>query len=422
MNKWIILLLYFSISGLSFGQSSPYSFKYNFSSGIEIMSFDRIINFVEEVKSVNPNNEIAKLRKNELAIYFKPFLNYRCENFLLTTKPRFNVNNYKNISLYFQEFNFEYNINLRFKASIGRIVKEFGTALFINPSNPFFIDAGRVNPKIEIEPMDFIQFNYYCSNDCKIALLTNLYKGEAKIYNSPFFDFRRSYALNIDYYGHSGYLGSILSVSERGKIHLGYYGQKTINDTFLIWIDGALEYKPDRFYIIEGHEYNYLKHDVINGRRNNRIFVSDIIGISYSFTNGPTLYLEYYFNGKGYNKQDIVLQNDIFQTSNEYNFDVTKDLSNRNLGRIINNGMMYDLKNYIFSQLSQNEVFGRLNYSIRYFYSMNDCGNQLSSLIEYDLTNYLQLFSTNLINFGMSKTDFRQLINYQVMFGISVYI
>ncbi|MDR2008917.1 MAG: hypothetical protein LBQ22_00345 [Bacteroidales bacterium] len=414
-NKLITFLFSFSIMNAQGG-----NYIKNIEWNVEIMPFSKFTNFITEENSLNPNNRIAKLYCAEYALHLRPSLKYENKKIVFSAHPRLKINNYKDLSVYFQELKIEYRINDKAQIMLGRYVKELGSSLFVNPGNPFFIDADRINPKIEIKPMDFLQINYYPSKNFALSFLANLYRGEANIYQYPLFDFKRNYALYFDYYISSGHIGSIFSISENLKTHLGYYGQKTISDAIIIWLEGAIDYRPDRFYAVEGHEHNYLKHDVINGSRNDKYFFSNLFGFSFSLKSGTTFYIEYFHNGKGFNNQDITLQNAIKASTNEYHFDATKILSDRNLGRIINSGMIFPMKNYIFSQITHNELFNKMNCSLRYFYCLDDKGAQLSSLLEWDLSNNLQLFSVGLFNIGNKQTNFKQLVNYQTMIGMAI--
>ena len=56
----------------------------------------------------------------------------------------------------------------------GRYVKELGPSILYNPSNPFVIETGRLNPKLEIEPMDFVEFNYSMGLSWEATLIGNI--------------------------------------------------------------------------------------------------------------------------------------------------------------------------------------------------------------------------------------------------------
>lgn len=108
----------------------------------------------------------------------------------------------------------------------------------------------------------------------------------------------------------------------------------------------------------------------------------------------------------------------MISTSSDYNFDITKQLAILNLGRSINNGLHYLRKNYLLSQFGQNDFLGKINYFFRYAYCFDDNSNQLSSLIEWNINDYLEFHSELLYNIGGINTGFNRLIKNQIMCGI----
>lgn len=396
----------------------------------DILAFGRQGAFAKEPGTLNPKNTIAKLNEYDGGIYLRPELKYLNNRFSLWVKPRLNIDmdmdgeaqrffksdNF-DVNFFFQELKFRWYISKSVFLAGGRYFKSIGSSVFINPSNPFFIDPGRLNPKFEVRPMDFIELNY-SKAAWSFSLIGNLYEVDASLYKSPFFEFDRRYAFLAEYYGAAENLGSIFSVDEEQRFHFGFYGQKNLNEAVVAWLDGSLEYKPNRFYPVTGHSTGLIDFDMVNEGQNEKIFSTALVGASYTFSFGPTLQLEYYFNGKGYTDEAFDLYKQMVASSANFNFDITRVLSNRNLGRGINTGMPYIRRHYLFSQLGQNDLFGQLNLNARYFYSFEDKNSQLSSLIEWNVTDRLEIYCIILKNFGGRDTDFNRLLDHQMMLGL----
>ncbi|MEM9824516.1 MAG: hypothetical protein AAF985_25745, partial [Bacteroidota bacterium] len=149
---------------------------------------------------------------------------------------------------------------------------------------------------------------------------------------------------------------------------------------------------------------------------NDRLFPVALLGASYTLNAGPTIQLEYLYNGQGYTEEEFDLFTEMVASSSLYNFDVTKDLSNINLGRAINPGMPYIRRHYAFVQVNQNDVWDRLNYNLRYIYSFEDQSHQTSALLEWNIGR-VELFTVLFANFGGRDTDLNRLIDSQLMFG-----
>ncbi len=391
---------------------------------IDNIPFARFTGFADALGTINSDNRIATLNEFDTGLFIRPDLKYKKSNLTLWASPRLNsiyedLTKEIDVEFYFQSLKAKIQVSEAFYIAGGRYLKQFGTSIFINPSNPFFLDPGRLNPKIEIRPMDFVELNIATKKNLDLTLIANLSKGETQIvFDDLFFEFSNRYGLLVDYYGDSYNIGSIFSMTEDERYHLGIYGQKNLNDAVVIWLDSALEYNMNRFYPVEGHETELIPFEMVNGEENKELFFSGLLGASYTFNFGPTLNLEYYYNGKGYDDEDAQRYYNMIASSANFNFDVTRDLSDLNLGRAINTGMPYTRKNYVFSQFGENDVFGELSYNLRYFYSIDDQSSQLSSLIEWNALDNLEVFTVFLSNFGSRQSDFKRLLDYQLMVGL----
>ncbi|XLS29701.1 hypothetical protein ACJD0Z_02510 [Flavobacteriaceae bacterium M23B6Z8] len=394
---------------------------------VDILAFGRTNDFAEEPGTLNPENRVAELRAYDGGLYVRPELKYTNSKLGIYIKPRLNIDinaangsffaeeNYED-EFFFQELKLRWYLNQSVAITAGRYLKTIGSSVFINPSNPFFIDPGRLNPKFEIRPMDFIEFNYSKSN-WAFSLIANIHEGLSPTFEQPFFEFERRYAILAEYYGSAENIGALFSIDESERIHFGYFGQKNISEAVVAWIDGSLEYKPNRFYPERGHSTGLIGYDMVNGSANEKLFATALIGASYTLKIGPTLQLEYFYNGKGYTDSEFELFQEMIAASVDYNFDVTQLLSDRNLGRGINPGMPYLRRHYLFSQVGQNDLFSQLNFNVRYFYSLEDQSSQVSSLIEWNVMPSLELHTVLLKNFGGRDTDFNRFLDHQYMFG-----
>ncbi|GAA3648246.1 hypothetical protein [Flavivirga jejuensis] len=387
---------------------------------VDVLPFTRITKFDEDTGGLNPQNRIARLDKYNGGLYLRPDLKFKNKAFSFFLKPRFNTDwreqKGMETEFYFQQAKLKMQLNDAFYITGGQYIKSIGTSVYVNPSNPYFLESGRLNPKIELRPMNFVELNFTKEN-WDFTLISNVHEGEAELFDFPFFEFKRQHGLLVEYYGESQTIGTIVSISEDERYHLGFYGQRNLNDATLVWFDGAVNYNPNRFYPVEGHSTELLPFEMVNGDENKNYFFSGLVGASYTFSFGPTLNLEYYYNGKGYDDKTFDLYKETVVAGSLSNFDVIFDLSNLNLGRAANTGMPYLRRNYIFSQIGENDVFGELNYNFRYFYSIDDQSSQFSSLIEWNALDNLEIFSVFIANIGEKTSSFNNLLNNQLMLG-----
>ncbi len=387
---------------------------------VDILPFTRITKFDESTEGINPQNRIAGLDHYNAGVYIRPDVKFRKHAVSMFIKPRLNTDWREGKGLetefYFQQAKLKIQLNDALYVAGGQYIKSIGTSVYINPSNPYFLESGRLNPKIELRPMNFVELNFTKGN-WDFSFISNVHEGEAELFGFPFFNFERQHGLLAEYYGESQTIGTILSISEDKRYHLGFYGQRNLSDATLVWFDGAINYNPNRFYPQDGHSTELLPFEMVNGSENKKYFFSGLLGASYTFSFGPTLNLEYYYNGKGYDDKTFDLYNETIVSGSLSNFDIIFDLSNLNLGRAANTGLPYLRRNYLFSQIGENDLFGELSYNLRYFYSFDDQSSQFSSLIEWNTWDNLELFSVFIANIGAERSSFNNLLNNQLMLG-----
>jgi hypothetical protein len=432
-TRLIISLLFFCVSSVFANDSADSLKKKRFSWSIQPMLFSRNTGFEKKLGTINPDNRIAQIHKSDGGLYVRPDFKYEYDNFTFWAKPRFHADfppnytprgkeswhgDYYSAEFFFQDLKARWQINDKMFVQGGRYLKQIGTSIFLNPSNPFIANTGRLNPKIELIPMDFVEFNFVSKSEWNYTLIANLGAAQTPIYKAPFFDFKRKYGLLIEHYGTSDNVSLNIAVDEDQKYHLGGYGQRNLNEGLVVWTDFAIDYKINRFYPVIGNSTKLIDYEMVNGSENDKVFLTGLVGASYTFTWGPTLQMEYYYNGKGFSKSEFQTYKDMIVDSESYNFDARRRLGDLNLGRSLNTGMQYLRQNYVFTQFGQNDLFGKLNVNFRNLYCADDNTDQLSTLVELEASDHLELFCLGLKNFGAKETDLKKLIDYQIMVGL----
>ncbi|MEA5460880.1 hypothetical protein VB796_17605 [Arcicella sp. LKC2W] len=407
--------------------------KKTFFWSLQSMGFGRATGFANKIGSINPENRIAKLNDYDGGIYFRPDFRLKLKGLDFWAKPRIHVDfpqnpyprgqhvwNYEGYSteFFFQELKSRWQINQQFFVQGGRYYKQIGTSIFVNPSNPFIVNTSRLNPKIELFPMDFLEVSFSSNSSWNYTLIANLGAANTPVFKEPFLKFERNYGLFIEHYGDANNEGVIFSADEVGRFRLGGYAQKNVSESVVMWTDFSADYRPNRFYPAIGSSTGLLNYEMVNGEENDKVFISGLIGASYTFNWGPTIQLEYFYHGKGYNQEQFDRLSTQINTAPNYNFDVTRQLSDLNLGRSINSGLPLNRQNYVFTQFGQNDLFDKLNINVRNLYSIDDSVNQLSALVEYNVADNLEIYGLALKSTSPKSIDYTQLINYQLMIGL----
>jgi hypothetical protein len=395
---------------------------------LDVLSFYRAVNLKTEKGSINFNNQIAELDRSDFGLYFRPSYIGNWRKIKFDIQPRVNTefnqikNRYEINKFYLQKAKIDFQINENLVIRGGRFFKSIGTGMFTNPSNPFFIETTPLNPKLEIYPQDFIEFGIHLKNNFTLNAIANIDKGNDSYYEAPFFDFQKKYAVQLDYYGSSFQLGSILSIDQVKSGLLGIYGQKNIGRSIVVWVDASMRNKVQRFYPrapLKQEVADLVNYEMIDGKENNKYTLQSVVGMSYTFSFGPTISAEYYLNKMGFNKTQLDDFAKMIYYSSDYNFDITKELSKRNMARSLYPGMRFIRDNYIFSQFGQNDVLGKFNYFVRYFNCLDDQSQQFSGMIELNISDKLELYSVLLFNKGEKPFgDFSRIIKNQIMAGL----
>lgn len=433
MKKVILLfLILYCQDALAFEKIDSLK-KKPFVWSVQSMGFGRSTGFANAKGSINPDNRIAKLNNYDGGIYIRPELKLKLNKFDFWVKPRIHVDfpqnpyprgqnvwNFEGYSteFFFQELKSRWQINNKFFVQGGRYYKQIGTSIFINPSNPFIVNTSRLNPKIELFPMDFLEANFSSNSSWNYTLIANLGAGQTPVFKEPFLTFKRNYGFLMEHYGDAHNGGIIVSADEGGRFRLGAYAQKNLNEAIVLWTDFSVDYRANRFYPALGSSTGLLNYEMVNGSENDKMFLSGLVGASYTFLWGSTLQLEYFYNGKGYNQEQFERFSDQINTAQNYNFDVTRQLADLNLGRSINSGMPLNRQHYLFTQLGQNDLFDKLNINVRNLYSIDDSVNQLSTLIEYNATDTIEIYGLALKSTMPQSINPTQLVNYQIMIGL----
>ncbi|MCF6323835.1 MAG: hypothetical protein L3J89_05850 [Gammaproteobacteria bacterium] len=434
MYGWVILLIIMGQVGSSFAQE----IKENITSSMDVMVFTRTINFYDTTGTVNPDNRIAQLQNDSGGLYFRPDIRYQSRGLSIWFKPRLNIdvnldafssNEHMNNPVSTEKYEHEFSTQeLKAKFQLGgeayvlagRYIKELGPSIIYNPSNPFVIETGQLNPKLEIRPMDFVELNVTINQEWEATLIANVGRADNAIYREPFFKFYRTYGFMLEYYGVYDSYSLLVSTNRKQQHHLALFGQRNISDSFLVWSDIVLDRGINRYYAqkIPGIDDALSQYDVINGPENYRSFPTALVGSSYTFEVGPTVTLEYFYTGRGFDDDEAKTLFDAIDFSSQKNAGTDKLLSNRNLARAINIGQPYLRKNYLFTQFGENDLYGILNYTLRYIHSFDDNSGQYSGILEWHASDSLEVFLVGIYNEGARRSDFGRLIDYQMMFGL----
>jgi len=275
------------------------------------------------------------------------------------TKVEFNDNQEEtdqDFEQFVNEFLMRFMVNDRLFVSYGRENLQWGPGWLFSPSNPFFSDNGRSNPKIEVPGMDFARLIYLPNMTWTVSLISNLDEGRQEL--APGEKFADKHAFKLDYTGQETYAGLILSHEEQGETGLGVYGGGTFNDATLFYTDMSISENDDT-------SASYRSAILIGG--------------SYTLEAGPTITVEY---------------------GHQENFPT------------------FSTRDNIILQYTHNNIRDILNITLILTANLNDSSTRFTANAEYMASDHIQLFLYTTTDFGEENNEFGKFLDYRIMAGL----
>jgi hypothetical protein len=378
----------------------------------------------------NPDNRIMAISHLTTALHLRPDLRLDTDRFTFSLKPRAEIERQSITSmnqkdqqwhnhLYIQELLARLQATDSLYFSCGRENLQWGPASLASLSNPFLVDNGKSNPKLEVGAMDFIRAVWVPNPTWSVSLIANTGQGRGEI---PGGDFRRGYAIKADYTGSESYGSLILTSRGHALDQIGGFFGRTVSDALLVYGEGAVQRNPPGLYPETSNGplgYHLEQED----RSGNHWIGSLLAGGAYTLASGPTLTLEYLYYGPGYDhtqaRQFFSLQDNAaaaIRTSGAF-----APLAFRELGSGADPGLSFLRRNYLMLQYMQTEIAGALDLTLRFTKNLDDGSSRASCISEWYLGNHTQLFAVTTADNGSHKREFGSIIDYQAMLGVVYY-
>lgn len=378
--------------------------------------------------SQNPNNDFFRIPRylTELELRSDARLNFR--RLELSVKPRLNVewkawedgprkgDDEFEDDLFINEWMARIRIAEGLFVSYGRENLQWGPSYLFSPSNPFFVDNGRSNPKREVPGMDFARLVWLPGTSWTVSLIANLDEGRQEF---RYYEFDKTYAVKLDYAGQEEYAGLILSHQESDRTKLGAYGGWTATDALLLYGEGIVSRGSNAFYPKNaGNPFGASMEAADDDDSSIKGII--LAGGSYTLEMGPTLTVEYVYNGLGYSDA----QADAYYRLRREAADAyaltgsIHDLSRLTLSRTADPKLRFLRRNYVMFQYNHTDIRDVLNLTFRWTQNMDDGSGQFTSIVECFVGDHTQLFLVGSVNSGGRDTEFRTPLGCQCMIGL----
>jgi hypothetical protein len=319
-------------------------------------------------------------------------LTYTRGPFLVGLKPRANVfwqswdsgarsgEDQSSGEVYFYEWLVRASVGSQAFVEYGLQNLQWGPSFLLSPSNPFDERNGKENPYVELpESADYARLIWVLSPSWTLSAIANVGEGR-KRYLREFYD---TYALKVDYQFQDGYASLITSYrdddqsdyrnDDSSDLRVGYYAGYNISDRILGYVEGSAS----------------------------DLDTQTLIGTSYTTDLGPTIALEYFFNSGGDRSTDI---RELFLQA-PYDLEWREALAR---------------KNYVLIQGYQQNLFGSLDYVLRWVTNIDDQSHSVNVQLEYGLSDAISLFTVATVNSGEEDSELAAVRDYQVMGGVEL--
>jgi len=360
-------------------QADDWNFDYRINTQLFVSDQD-----LEDKSLINAGNPL-KIPERLYELDLRPDFSLSNDQFLLSIKPRAEITRTKteqaagntktsrDTDTFLQKWLVRAKLNDELFVSYGRENLQWGPAMFLSASNPFFSVNGRNVPQREVGGMDYARLVWVANDAWTSSLIVNTDDGRQAITDSS-----TSYAIKLDYIGQDHYFSIIPSYRE-GKntaddvAALGFFGLSNVSDALLVYLEGSL-----------------AEHDNSQG----------LAGISYTFTGGSNLVFEYYHQEDG-------CKRDLIHTC------LAPDAIPANLERT-----RLLRENYLFLQGAKDWDQRRTTLVTRLAYNLDDDSTSLILYLNRAIGDYWNTFAIATVTGGDKNTEFGSLIKSSLVAGI----
>ncbi len=380
----------------------------------------------------NPGNKFLNLPQDTTILDLRPDFSLNFRRLESSVKPRMNLEwqrweqGYRKGDHDWEDdwFINEWLARIRLIESLfvsyGRENLQWGPSWLFSPSNPFFLDNGRSNPNLELPGMDFARLVWLPGEEWTVSFLANLHEGRQEFILD---DFKKAYALKLDYSGRDGYAGLIVSHKPEDRNRLGAFGGWTATDALLVYGEGTIARGSSNLYPVEDQSNTfggYMKAVDYESSSVKGIFLA---GSSYTLEAGPVFSLEYLYNGPGYSDSQAAVYYRIRRNASDvYTVPgppgLLQGLAAMTLGQTAVTGMQFIRRNYLMLQYSQSGIRDLFDVVSRWTWNIDDNSGQFLLNLNYYAGDHMQLFSVGVVNYGESDTEFKNIFNYSMMIGL----
>ena len=379
----------------------------------------------------NPDNAFLQLYRYSAEADLRPDFFWEQPRLSAVFKPRFTtayswwedgLPNSRSGSLtrgFVNEGRLQVNLHPRLFLSFGKEKLLWGPSFLLSPSNILFRDTEKANPKTEVEGKYLAKAIIVPNNAVTATVLSETSKEETALHET----LKPARAVKTDFLGSNYQVSLIAYDRQNDRFRLGSYGQWTASDAVLLYYDGIIMRGTDALYPAPDPS-NPLGAAFVKKYDHSKRFLAGVTGGgSYTCLSGSTVSIEFLYNGQGYTDDEAALYYHLRRQAGELFFNPALfGLSQKTLAEALNNGLPFLRRYYVMTQFQSREIANAIDLILRYVYGLEEHAGQASTIIEWRISDRIQLFNINAIAVTHGKeTEFNAVLDKSCMVGIEAH-
>jgi hypothetical protein len=287
----------------------------------------------------------------------------------------------------------------------GREVLLWGPAMFWNPSNPFFTDSNKANPKREIAGEDFLRARWQIDPHFALSGLSQIGRGHRDA------GVARRDGVKLDWVGEDASAAAIVAAEPDKAPSWQGWGQWTASDALLLY--GEMAWRQSAAPAVAQPATSPTGWSLSHPPGKRQWLA--LIGSAYTFENDWTVNAELWRNGAGLNDQEAML---LARTSDAL-ASQPRGLADQQLGSLLNQPTPLR-RHYAGLQLSNGDA-SRLSWKLRLTRNLDDSSMESVAIVDYDLNDSLKLWFNLMRRTGRADSEYGRWVRGSSMLGVTWY-
>jgi hypothetical protein len=396
----------------------------NFSSNLELWGYGS--SWQKQSDSLlNPGNAIARLPTSQFSSEARGQVQGKSDNLDFTVRGRAiwqstdgapNPGSYSYVSQAFGRLRLGSSTSI----SAGRMLLTWGPGQLRSPSNPFYFDAGKTDPMLELSGIGAASV-LYSGDDTSVQVARIFDNGNTGGYTrssqgenfngsqTGSQDFQGNTLLKLDNHGSSLQSSLVLTKKYADPLFVGAYAQWTASDALLLYAEFGSGSRPQS-----------LLPDSYQLVTPSPRASTALLGSSYTLENGQTIYGEFLYDGHGYSRND---EKTYFAVARQADTQMALDQAAAALlGKALGTAPVLLGRRYASAIWQSNPQESGLFWQGIWTANAEDRSQQVIAYLEWKLTHRVSLFGDLSWNLGGRETEFGALTKSLVQLGVKVFM